>query len=302
MKKVSIIVPAYNSGNYISDCIESILSQTYKNIEIIIINDGSTDDTEQKCIAFKKDKRVIYKKTNNGGVSAARNLGLKIAKGHYIAFVDSDDIISCDYIQTLVKNIEDTNSDLSTSLPSINGTYSDGGHHLVKGEKIKAEILGNSGGYSPMKLYKKQIINGRKITFNPNIKVCEDLLFNMEYANSIESACIGTQRHYYYRRHNGSTMSLLENKSWFQIIQVYRIIFKKYCKDSDVLNLARFNFLLILSEAKYRKKYAKTKITNKEIDSLYIRTKKEVNQLSFSQTIKIMVYKHFTGIILKLRH
>lgn len=103
MKKVSIIVPVYNVSEYIEKCVESILSQTYKNIEVILVDDGSPDDCPQICddIATKDGRvKVVHKK--NGGLSSARNSGIEIATGDYIAFVDSDDYVFNDYIETLV--------------------------------------------------------------------------------------------------------------------------------------------------------------------------------------------------------
>ena len=93
-KLVSIIVPCYNQANYLDECLESVLNQTYRKWECIIVNDGSTDETEQKALKYCEfDSRFIYKKKTNGGLSSARNLGLEIAQGQYMQFLDSDDIL-----------------------------------------------------------------------------------------------------------------------------------------------------------------------------------------------------------------
>ncbi len=88
---ISVIIPTYNRANFLGEAIESVLSQTYKNLEVIIIDDGSTDDTRQ-LIEKYTDKRIIYLYQEHGGTSAARNKGIQEAKGEYIAFLDSDDI------------------------------------------------------------------------------------------------------------------------------------------------------------------------------------------------------------------
>ena len=100
MQKVSIIVPAYNVENYIERCIESLLSQTLKEIEIIIVNDGSTDQTKEKILPYikKYPEKVIYLEKENGGLSSARNYGMPYAKGEYIAFIDSDDYVEKRYV------------------------------------------------------------------------------------------------------------------------------------------------------------------------------------------------------------
>ena len=122
--KVSVIIPVYNVEKYIERCLESIVNQTLKEIEIIIINDGSNDETSKKLEKFLGDVRVIYIKTENRGQSAARNKGLKIAKGEYIGFVDSDDYIDLDFYEKLYKRIKETNSDIAAaSIVRHHGTF-----------------------------------------------------------------------------------------------------------------------------------------------------------------------------------
>lgn len=111
---ISIIIPAYNVAPYIGECINSILDQKYSDFEIIIVDDGSTDGTGELCDEFcKKDSRirVIHKK--NEGPSAARNIGVQFAEGSYISFVDSDDMVSPDYLQVLYENAVKFNADIS---------------------------------------------------------------------------------------------------------------------------------------------------------------------------------------------
>lgn len=101
--KVSIIIPVYNLENYIAKTIESCLRQTYGNIEVVIVNDGSTDGSEKEIEKYLADERIIYVKQENAGVSAARNHGVKISTGDYLTFVDGDDLLKSD---TIEKNIE----------------------------------------------------------------------------------------------------------------------------------------------------------------------------------------------------
>ena len=111
---ISVIVPVYNVEKYISRCIESIMKQTYKNIEIILIDDGSTDNSGKICDEYSlKDDRinVIHKK--NGGLSDARNTGLDIAKGKYISLIDSDDFVSKFFIETLYNTCKNENCEIA---------------------------------------------------------------------------------------------------------------------------------------------------------------------------------------------
>lgn len=113
-KKISVIVPIYNTEEYLEKCIQSLINQTYSNLEIILVNDGSKDDCGKICEEYaKNDLRIKYIYQNNMGVSAARNTGLKEATGDFIAFVDSDDYIENNMYEILYNNIKETNSDIS---------------------------------------------------------------------------------------------------------------------------------------------------------------------------------------------
>ena len=112
--KVSIIIPIYNSENYLTDCIESAVSQTYSDIEIILVNDGSTDGSEKICRSYEeKDQRVRLINQSNAGVSAARNAGLDASTGDLIAFIDSDDSVENDYIEYLFDLMDTYGSDMT---------------------------------------------------------------------------------------------------------------------------------------------------------------------------------------------
>ena len=111
---ISVIIPVYKVERYLPRCIDSILSQTYKNIELLLIDDGSPDSSGDICDEYaEKDPRVRMFHKENGGVSSARNLGLDEAKGDYIGFVDSDDYIAPGMYEKLVELIEDNNADIA---------------------------------------------------------------------------------------------------------------------------------------------------------------------------------------------
>ena len=111
---VSIIVPVYNAKKYLSNTLESILKQSYKNLEIILVNDGSTDNSKEICEHYAKiDSRIILLNKINGGVSSARNYGLEVAKGDYVSFIDSDDYLTVDMIETLVKDVQNTDVEIA---------------------------------------------------------------------------------------------------------------------------------------------------------------------------------------------
>ena len=110
---VSIIVPIFNVDKYLEKCIKSIINQTYRNLEIILINDGSTDNSYQICKKYsEQDSRIVLIDKQNGGSASAKNYGLKIAKGDYISFVDSDDFVELDMIEYMVNTIKKFNTDI----------------------------------------------------------------------------------------------------------------------------------------------------------------------------------------------
>ena len=111
---ISVVVPIYNVEEYLDKCVESIVNQTYENLEIILVDDGSPDNSPKKCDDWaKKDKRIKVIHKENGGLSDARNAAIDIAKGEYITFIDSDDYVENDYVEFLYKNLIDNNADIS---------------------------------------------------------------------------------------------------------------------------------------------------------------------------------------------
>lgn len=113
MPLISLIIPVYNVENYLDECINSILNQTYQKLEIILIDDGSTDNSPSICDEYaKKDPRIIVIHKQNGGLSSARNAGIEIAHGKYLCFVDSDDVVHPQYCELLLKHAQISNSDI----------------------------------------------------------------------------------------------------------------------------------------------------------------------------------------------
>ena len=120
--KISVIIPVYNVEEYIEQCVESVVNQTLKEIEIIIVNDGTQDNSMKKIERFLLDDRIIVINKENRGISSARNCGLKIAKGEYIAFVDSDDFIDEMMLEKLYENSENKDIVISNVIEYNNVT------------------------------------------------------------------------------------------------------------------------------------------------------------------------------------
>lgn len=183
-EKISIIIPVYNTEKYVEKSINSILNQSYKNIELIIINDGSTDNSEKIIKRIIRDnKNIKYKKIKNSGVAHARNEGLRIATGKYVGFVYSDDFVSEKMYETLYKTAIKEKSDIVTCAYSkcyIDRTVSIyPKDKSVFGKSVieSKNIFLNSNPYITSKLFSMKLINKYSIEFEEDLRIFEDLLF-----------------------------------------------------------------------------------------------------------------------------
>ena len=221
---ISIIVPLYNVEKYITSCLESLINQTYKNIEIIAVNDGSTDQTGVNIKKYiKKDTRIIYFEKENGGVSETRNLGLKMAKGDYITFVDGDDWISLNFIEEAFQLIRKHNLDLilggtqkvyqnkyvSCNIDREILIYEDQIDLFISKVLSNGKVLDLNNCFTSgpvCKLFTKEALS--QIEFNKDLVIGEDSVFNLKILNKIKRAGVVPNIWYYYRiNHNSATQS-----------------------------------------------------------------------------------------------
>lgn len=233
---VSVIIPVYNAGMHLESCLQSVIDQTCREIEIIIVNDGSSDNSDTIIKEFcARDKRIQYIYQQNSGVSAARNKGLEIAKGDWISFVDADDWLESGMLKTLY-GLGDSNEagmaicnvDLvkkgrpkSPRLKSENELFDFKG----KPERAVEKMMNFEYDYANWnKLYRKKIISDYKLRFDENISIGEDLLFNLHYLHFIDRIAYVGVPLYNYRIHELSTMSLNTDKR----IEQFDLQFRKY--------------------------------------------------------------------------
>lgn len=241
MKMISVIVPVYNTERYLADTIQSILQQTYRDFELILVDDGSKDSSLEVCISIaEKDERVIVVHQENQGVSAARNTGIDRAQGKYICFIDSDDYVEVDMLECLVKNAEEYQADISCCglvQVSLEGKVK---NHYCHGEKVQfkdmtklmqafftepiyKEIL-----YGPYnKIVRTEIV--KNVCFNHNYTIAEDLLFNFECLEKASVFYLENRELYHYmKRENSISTSKFAEKE-FDYIYVADILLDK-CK------------------------------------------------------------------------
>lgn len=260
MNLISIIIPVYNAGKYINRCIKSIVNQSYQELEIIVVNDGSTDNSFSICETLAmQDNRIKVISQENGGVSKARNTGLSFAKGEYVMFLDSDDYMLPDMCKTMLDVLHSKQADCvicgiqepegALWCPQRNIDYStlaDFKRDFVY--QLNTELL------SPCwnKIFKRQLITN---LFNEDISFGEDLIFDLEYLNNCSRlAFITTPLVYHEKQVAGSLVTKTGLQRLMDIENVHKVIMqfageenisqdlhKKYIRDLTVY--ARFLFL-----------------------------------------------------------
>ena len=213
MKKISVIIPVYGVEKYLDKCVESVASQTYKNLEIILVDDGSPDNCPAICDEWaKKDSRIVVVHKENGGLSSARNAGIDVATGEYVGFVDSDDYISQDMYEKLLSLCKEKNILANSHFARVSEKgaetlpktpHKDGGE--ITAEDYLEELLLHIGDVSVCtKLFHREVIGN--IRFEEN-KLNEDLLFMLDIISKIDKVVFSNKVGYYYLSRKGSTSS-----------------------------------------------------------------------------------------------
>lgn len=257
-KLISVIVPVYNVEKYLKKCISSIISQTYKNIEIILVDDGSTDKSGIICERFsKKDKRVTVKHIENLGVSNARNIGIEISKGELICFVDSDDFLPNNSLEILYSNMINEQSDLScgkwrkiTGKGFFSNNYQTKFIDTSNTEEL-IEFLEIEEVNGPVaKLFKRKIIEYGSIQYKLGVTIGEDAIFNFEYIKCCERVSFVNNIVYNYNKlnSNSATHNFCENFADFSlasaIAQSNAVLSDKVTKRSvEIQKIFSYRFL-----------------------------------------------------------
>ena len=219
---ISVIIPIYNTGKLLNRMLQSIQKQSYKDLEIILINDGSTDESEKECKkAAINDERIRYFYQENAGVSSARNYGMKVARGEYIAFLDSDDEIDKEYFEQLLLGCK--NADIAVCNVIVENSDNE---ELLRFEMSKQVLTSvqalnqlltrkgiNSGPYA--KLFRRNIIDNLQF---PKLKVYEDILFVKDAFRKAKRVSVINNVSYHYYQNEGSAMHMRQKTPSLDII------------------------------------------------------------------------------------
>ncbi|MBQ8522131.1 MAG: glycosyltransferase [Clostridia bacterium] len=258
---ISVIVPVYKVEKYLNRCVESIINQTYKNLEIILVNDGSPDNCPKICEDWaSKDLRIKVVCKENGGISSARNFGLRYATGEYIAFIDSDDYVDVTMFEKLMKSAIENKSDVV--ICGFKNVYEDGGcedvieknlpqvtnenilyYYIISNtKKVNKQITTDTISPSVWRmLYSKEVI--KDIYFEEDVRYGEDLLFNVEvFSKSIKISTVMECLYFYFQRKGSAVRLINENmlKTKFNYA-IKKLKLADLIKDESAANAFKFS-------------------------------------------------------------
>lgn len=295
MYKLSIIIPIYNTYSYLQECINSVLNQPINQniIEIILVDDGSTDNKSPYLCDELKSKytniKVIHKK--NGGISSARNIGLSVATGQYTLFIDSDDVLMDNILQTIFLDIK---NNLDYDILSYDYVFYDGTKILETNqfsllpnelsanefEKFKFILTNQKTNWSVWnKVYKTKLI--KKFLFNENLNMAEDLLWSVEVLNKTTKIYASNNPIIKYRINNNSSLTkLISSKKFIDLLealnQVYKILLNQNLEKKQykyIISILNKNILSIMSQLeKFKKSEKQLLIKNLKKMIIYLKS------------------------------
>lgn len=267
---VSVIVPIYKVEDYLKRCIDSIVEQTYENLEIILVDDGSPDNCGAICDEYaKQDSRIKVIHKENGGLSSARNAGIRVATGEYISFIDSDDWVEKDFIQKLREALVRENSDMSACLfcriKENEGSRTEFNENIevITDEKFYNVLSVNSyAGYATNKLFKRDIIINNNLLFDEKIFNGEDFPFTLEYTKFVNKVSfIKLDLYYYFFRETSIMQTISLSKRFLSLLYAREKALKILSENSpEYYDMCKASYLSILIKVKYmsmsdKKKY-----------------------------------------------
>lgn len=295
--KISIIVPVYNVGEKLNRSVDSLINQTYKNIEILLINDGSTDNSGTLCDKYaQRDSRikVIHKK--NGGVSSARNIGISEATGKYIMFVDSDDYTDEKTCQVMINAIEKYDVDMIVA--SYNTVYNGKVMKHICPEKVYDSVESMKDDFrliyldcflnSPWnKLFKRELIKNK---FDESMRYFEDYYFVLDYMDNIKSLATIETPMYYYIEDTGSSLTKVFREDTFDVFPKIYLRQKEFCHkyigdgfDNELKSSLLYGFYNTAQKLVYSKGSKKYKLSmiNNWLNNYVIKTELDNNTLQY---------------------
>lgn len=304
---ISIIIPVYNVENYLAECLKSIQSQTYNNIEVILVNDGSTDNSKMICERYcKEDRRFHLLNQENQGQSVARNMGVAASTGEFIAFVDSDDVIKANYLEELMKYMSD-DIDIVESIFTVSKK-----DFLVENSK-ETEILFEGNSQEAVKIFPNHVLSVNPVTKLYRRSIVEAVPYLEGFIFEDIYSGIGMLKYirkivkidyvgYYYRQHQSSTMHRTFTEKNLDVFVVCDKLIELY-SDSEELLPYIGSFLVDIATMHYqgyiRKGNPYAEFYNQKLAEYVTLTKKNPDLAKASRLIKLYNFcpKYYNSIV-----
>lgn len=248
--KISVIVPIYNTADYLPECLDSLIGQSYPNLEIILVDDGSPDNAGRIADAYAvQDKRIRVIHKENGGVSRARNAGIDCSTGDYIAFVDSDDAVAPDYFEVLIRHAEEQTADICFCISHIMGTPPDTERMpecriFSREDGLKHLLQADLFGCAPNKMFRSHL--WKDYRYQEDIAINEDLLMNYTLFSRSDRICFVNRHKYLYRHREGSASHSGFSRKHLDPIRVTRTILEQ-ASNPELRELALMRYCIVLS-------------------------------------------------------
>lgn len=311
MSTVSIIVPVYNVEKYLNACVESIVKQTYADLEIILVDDGSTDNSGRLCDQWmEEDDRIVVIHKKNGGLSDARNVGLDSAAGDWIMFVDSDDFVHQDMVKISLEIAEKNNSDLvafdclkvNDECDSVQADIYELGEENYTGKGLLREFVINEKGSMVAwnKLYRKELWETLRY---PVGKIHEDEFVITDILEAVKRATVINEKLYYYRQREGSIIDTKNRKAEYDALEAFDLRCRKLHGNKELYQLTLNRYLCQLIKIYFLESKSERKILlNRFREKLKISLKYtcwKTNILFILFSVTPMVYSRITRLAFK---
>lgn len=282
---ISVIVPVYNAERFLKRCVDSVLTQTFKDFELILVNDGSKDSSGAMCDSIaSQDNRVHVIHQKNGGAGAARNAGLALAKGEYIVFVDSDDVIDQSYLECLSKHSEDVVfidvDDIDESGKIVGGQFMSSYSSCSKDTLLRSQMTGKLSWGGVRKCVKRQLLLENNIRYS-NHKIGEEAIYSylvLRYAKSMGFIDMPV---YHYMQHGDSLSNTIIEDPWGEVATALKLVIQErgdYQVYGDTINsfietaaiVSLYKMSILYSVFDYKNKAAcRWSKMRKQIDNAY---------------------------------
>ena len=319
---ITVIVPIYNVERYLANCLDSILAQSYSNLEIILINDGSTDKSGDICNKYARENRSVFiKHQENAGVSVARNNGMQQAKGDYVTFVDGDDWLEANAIEVMVRELEASGADCirtSYSVAKNKKTIAPSNEHIKTGivdgsqlETLRYDVItGNIRCYSWLLAIKTSVLRSHSITFPKGISMMEDMWFYSDMLQHIKSIYLSDKITYNYAIHGQSATTSINGfeEKIDSILKVNKHVTQKgfsssQCKNINAVHLATIMSMVMVRADRAKEMhtvYAMMKVVAENQEVINLQENSSVGILSLYQKMVIYAVIHKNKPILNL--